>query len=454
MAGYRPVAPKLWLRCGAAVVVHAINPPGSRWHVQASSLPDAVRAALLTPGRDGRPQPLLSFPGMDSYDVVIVGGAAVGSAAAYFLGADAAFGGSVLVLEQDPSYTWCATTRSVASIRHQFSTPGNIRMSQFGTAFVRDLPHLLEVDGAAPDVGFREAGYLFLAGATGLAVLQRNYQTQRDCGVDVALLDPAQLQSRFPWLRVDDLAAGSLGLSGEGWLDAHSLMFAWRRKAIAQGARYLGARARGLRRSGHRVVSVVLDDGSEVGCSVVINAAGTGAAALARTAGIALPVQARKRCVFYFQTPASAPACPLVIDPAGVYFRPEGAGFLCGVAPPEEQDPECFDFEVRHELFDDVVWPALAQRVPGFESARVLSAWAGHYDVNTLDYNLILGAHPEVDNLLFANGFSGHGLQQSPAVGRALAELVVHGSFQTLDLSEFGWSRVLANRPLRETNVV
>lgn len=391
---------------------------------------------------------------MAGFDVVIVGGAAVGSACAYFLSAHPGFTGTVLVLEADPSYRWCATTRSVASIRHQFSTPGNIRMSQFGTRFVRDIARHLCVDGEVPDVGFREAGYLFLASAAGMAVLQSNHAVQKDCGVDVALLTPAELAQRFAWLRTDDLAGGSLGLSGEGWLDASSLMQAFRRKARSQGVAYQAARASGLLRQGDRIHAVLLDDGTQVRCGTLINAAGAGAAALARTARIELPVQARKRCVFHFQSPEPAPGCPLVIDPGGVYFRPEGTGFLCGVALPQDQDPECVDFEVQHELFDQIIWPALAQRVPGFEAARVRNAWAGHYDVNTLDHNLILGAHPDVGNLLFANGFSGHGLQQSPAVGRALAELVVAGRFESIDLSEFGWARVIENRPMPEINVV
>ncbi|MEZ5638751.1 MAG: FAD-binding oxidoreductase [Burkholderiaceae bacterium] len=391
---------------------------------------------------------------MPRFDVVIVGGAAVGSATAYFLSAHPGFRGSVLVLEPDPTYTWCATTRSLASVRHQFSTPGNIRMSQFATEFIRHIGEHLAVDGEPPDVGFREAGYLFLAGPQGLATLQSNHAVQRDCGVDAALLAPDALARRFPWMRVDDLAGASLGLSGEGWLDAHSLMQAFRRKAQAQGVVYRVARAAALLRSGHTVTAVQLEDGATVSCGTVINAAGTGAAALARSAGIVLPVQSRKRCVFPFHSPEPAPRCPLVIDTNGVYFRPEGTGFLCGVALPEDQDPECFDFEVQHALFESVLWPALAHRVPGFEAARVGKAWAGHYDVNTLDHNLILGAHPDVDNLLFANGFSGHGLQQSPAVGRALAELVVAGRFETLDLSAFGWQRVLEGRPMREINVV
>ncbi len=391
---------------------------------------------------------------MESFDVVIVGGAAMGSAAAYFLAASADFDGRVLVLEQDFSYQRCATTLSVASIRHQFSTPENIRMSMFGSAFVADLGKHLSVHDQAPDIGWHEAGYLFLASAAGLPVLQANHATQRAEGAQVQLLDTRALQERFGWLRCDDLAGASLGLHGEGWLDAYGLMGAFRRKAQSLGALYRQARVTGLRREGRRITAVELADGTRIGCGTLINTAGCGAAALARSAGIHLPVQARKRCVFHVRSPARTPACPLVIDPSGVYFRPEGEGWLCGVAPPEDQDPPCEDFEVTHALFDDILWPVLAARVEGFEALRVKRAWAGHYDVNLLDHNMILGAHPEVDNLLFANGFSGHGLQHAPAVGRALSELVLHGGYRSLELSRLGWERVLRNRPLRELNVV
>ena len=209
-----------------------------------------------------------------------------------------------------------------------------------------------------------------------------------------------------------------------------------------------------INRHGRKVQSVNLSDGSTVNCSTVINAAGTGARDLAQCAGIALPIESRKRSVFHFTSPAQTDRCPLVVDPSGAYFRPEGNGYICGVSPPKDQDPECNDFEVQHALFDEVLWPVLAARVPGFEAARVKSAWAGHYDMNTLDCNVILGAHPEVDNLLFANGFSGHGMQQAPAAGRALSELVTYGQYRTLDLSAFGWRRVLENKPLLEINVV
>jgi FAD-dependent oxidoreductase domain-containing protein 1 len=391
-------------------------------------------------------------------DVVVVGGAVVGSAAAYFLATRMPPAAHIVLLECDPSYVNCATARSLASIRHQFSTPENIRLSMFGTAFLRDAPRLLAIGDEKPALGFVERGYLFLATEAGRAVLEANHRLQRAEGADVALLAPAELHRRLPWLHTDDLAAGALGLSGEGWLDGHALMHALRRKAAALGVQVRRARARTLRATNGRVVAVGLDDGTEIACGHVINAAGTGATELARTAGIELPVRARKRCVFRFRSPQTAPGCPLVIDPSGLYFRPEGDGFLCGIAPPEEadpdQDPQAHDFDVPLEAFEQDLWPRLARRVPGFDAARLVGAWAGHYDVNVLDHNAILGPHPDLPNLLFANGFSGHGLQQAPAVGRALAEWVVDGRSHSIELDALGWQRVIDRRPLRELNVV
>jgi FAD-dependent oxidoreductase domain-containing protein 1 len=393
-------------------------------------------------------------PPHDLVDVAIVGGAVVGSAVAYFLAVHSGFRGRVVLIEKDPGYTRCATALSVASIRHQFSTRENILMSMFGTEFLREVPERLAVAGDVPAIGFREAGYLFLASAAGQAVLQHNHALQRQLGADIALLTPAALAQRLPALNVDDIALAALGLSGEGWLDAHALMHGLRRKAQSLGVQMLHGEVVGLHTAAGRVQSLQLADGRTLACGAVVNAAGTGAAALAQKAGIRLPVQARKRCVFHFHSPAAIPQCPLVIDPSGVYFRPEGAGFIAGVAPPEHADPPSDDFEVDWPLWEDQLWPTLAHRVPGFAAARVHSAWAGHYDVNTLDHNAILGSHPQVENLYFANGFSGHGLQQAPAVGRAIAELIVEGGYQTLDLSALGWGRVLRNEPLRELNVV
>ena len=387
-------------------------------------------------------------------DVLIVGGAAVGSAAAFFLASQPDFKGNLMVVEQDQTYEKSATALSAASIRHQFSTPENIRLSQFGSHFLKNIDTYLAINQESPAVNFKERGYLFLATAQGLDILRSNHRTQRAENVDASLLSPDELQERYPWLNVQDLSAGSLGNSGEGWLDSYALMQGLRKKAISLGVRYEQARVERLHRSGRKVNSAELSGGRVIQCGMVINAAGTGATQLAQTVGIRLPVQARKRSIFYVTSPAQLRDCPMVIDPTGAYFRPEGEGYLCGIAPSPENDFECYDFEVQHELFEDVLWPTLAARVPGFEALRVKGSWAGHYDVNLLDQNVVVGSHPDVDNFLFANGFSGHGLQHSLGIGRALSELVTYGAYQTINLDAFGWERVLNHRPLLETNII
>ena len=387
------------------------------------------------------------------YDVVIVGGAIIGSAVAYFLTADESFQGRVLVIEKDPSYQDCSTTRSLASIRQQFSTPVNIQLSQFGVEFLRAVKDRL---GADVEVGFREAGYLLLASETGKAILERNVRVQTQQGADVCLLGPAELQARFPWLTTSDLVAGCLGLSGEGWFDAHSLLYALRNTAEARGAEFLTGEVVGLHVAQQRLEAVQLADGRIFSCDELVNAAGPAAGKIARMADIELPVESRKRCVFVFdcRQADALQACPLVVDVSGVYFRPEGEYFVCGVSPPADQDPPTEDFRVEYHLFDEVVWPALAHRVPVFEAIKQVNAWSGHYAYNTLDQNAIVGRHPVLKNFLFANGFSGHGVQQAPGVGCGIAELIVHGAYQTVDITPLGFERVVAGRPLRELNVI
>jgi len=387
-------------------------------------------------------------------DVLIVGGAAIGSAAAFFLASQPDFKGKIQVIEQDFSYEKSATALSAASIRHQFSTHENIRLSQFGSAFLKDIDHYLAVGDEVPAVHFKERGYLFLATPDGLQTLQSNHAVQKSEKVDVSLLTPSQLSSRYTWLNVNDLSAGSIGNSGEGWLDAYGLMQGFRKKAISLGVHYVQARVEKLHRAGRKIISAELTDGTHISFDKLVNAAGTGATTLAQTADIELPVEARKRSIFYFTSSAKLENCPMVIDPSGAYFRPEGDGYICGIAPTLKDDVQCHDFNIQHHLFEEVLWPLLAARVPGFEALRLKSSWAGHYDMNTLDQNVILGAHPNIDNLLFANGFSGHGLQHSPAIGRALSELITYGEFRTLDLSAFGWSRVINNRPYFEANII
>ena len=363
--------------------------------------------------------------------VAIVGGGAIGSAIAYFLTLERPEF-DVTVIERDFTYTKASSALSASSIRQQFSSPVNIRMSQFGIEFFRRIGDILQEGDQRPDIGLVEPGYLYLASAAGAGQLKLNHAIQAAHSVDVALMQPSALQARFPWLSTDGIALGSLGRSGEGWFDGYSVLQAFRRKAIAQGARYLQASAVGFDRdaSGSRITGVqARRDGrpERIACDYAVNAAGPWAAAVASWAGIDLPVRARRRSVFSFRCPARLVDCPLVIDTSGIWFRPEAEQFICGFAPAAHLDPDEPPLDVEYEAFDEFIWPTLAARVPAFEAIRMSGAWAGYYEMNTFDHNAILGLHPACRNLYFAVGFSGHGLQQAPAVGRGIAELIRDG---------------------------
>jgi glycine/D-amino acid oxidase-like deaminating enzyme len=386
--------------------------------------------------------------------VVIVGGGVIGSSVAYFLRAtDPTV--RVTVIERDPTYARSSSALSAASIRQQFSTPLSVRMSLFGIDFLRSIGERLEVNGERPSIDLHEGGYLFLASAAGAPTLRENHALQRELGADISLLDAARLQARFPWLNTEDLAAGAFGESGEGWFDGYGLVQALRRKAQSLGARYVTAEVVGIGREGRRATAVRAANGQAYPCDVVVNAAGAWSRPIAAMLGIDIPVFARRRSIFNVSSPAKLDRAPLLIDPTGVYFRPEGRTYICGTSPSADNDPDDLPLdEVDHALFDDVIWPTLAHRVPEFEALRVERCWSGYYEYNVLDQNAIIGHHPDVENCIFANGFSGHGLQQGPATGRGVSELILRGRFETLDLSPLDWTRVLEGRPIVEKNVV
>jgi sarcosine oxidase len=388
-------------------------------------------------------------------DVVIVGGAIIGSSVATFLAMRPDFDGRIVVVERDPTFRTSSTTLSAASIRLQFSTPLNIEISRFGVEVIKHLDRYLAVDGVVPEVDFVENGYLFLATDAGLATLERNHAVQRKHDVAVTLLTPAELKTRFAWITTDDLAGASLGLSDEGWFDAYALLQGFRRKARSLGVEERIGEVVGLEREGDHLRGVRLADGSIIEADWVVNAAGPRAASVAAMADIELPVRPRKRLVFHVEAPVSLGAAPLTVDPSGVYFRPEGPAYIAGFSPRDgDPDPDTLDLAPDRAPFESFVWPALAHRVAAFDRLRLLDTWAGHYEVNVLDHNAIVGPHPVIANLLFANGFSGHGLQQAPAVGRGLAEWVALGRYESLDLSPLGYGRIERNEPVRELNVV
>lgn len=389
---------------------------------------------------------------MARYDVVIIGGAIVGSSIAYYL-REEGFSGSIALVERDPQFSHSATTLSCASIRQQFSIPENIRLSQFTLALFRRLE---EEFGAGSDIGFREKGYLILAGENGLPILKQNHAVQEAEGADIVLEGPSALQKRFAWLSTDGIAAGAFGRTGEGWFDAHAMLMLFRKALRSRNVDFITAEVTAIDRVGDRTTTALLDNGERLEAGIVVNAAGPNAGKVAAMAGLVLPIEPRKRSVFVFEARDRFDDMPLLVDPSGVYVRPEGAMYITGGAESEDgeaaADPA--DFEPDWALFEEVIWPTLAARIPAFEAIKPGRAWAGHYDFNTLDQNAVVGPHPEVGNFIFANGFSGHGLQQAPAVGKALAELIVHGGYRSVDCSAFGYSRVAEGRAFRELNVI
>lgn len=385
-----------------------------------------------------------------SYDIVIAGGAIMGASTALFL-RELGFSGSIALVEPDPAFTHSSTTLSAASIRQQFSEEENIRLSQFGLEFIRTLKDRFEGD---TDIGFVENGYLILASGAGAERLALNHAIQTRMGADIALYRGEALKERFPFLNTEDLSAGAHGASGEGWFDAHHLLSVIRGGLSRMNIDFVRDKVTAIERAGNRIASVTLGSGERLALGHLVNAAGPGAGRLAALAGIELPVEPRKRTVFVFSARTEIPDLPLTVDPSGIYVRPEGKFYITGCSPENDGPAEPGDFEPVYDQFDEIIWPGLAHRIPAFEAIRFERAWAGHYEYNVLDQNAVIGPHPDVANLHFINGFSGHGLQQAPAAGRAVAEHIIHGRYMTIDCARFGYDRIRGNRPFRELNVI
>jgi len=392
-----------------------------------------------------------------TYDVVIIGGAIMGSATAFFLSRNADFDGSILVVERDPSYELSSTARTNSCMRQQFSTELNIRISQFAADFVKNLRAHMGGDERVPELNIQNYGYMYLANNEGFAeVLRHNRDIQRAAGAETELLTPQEIATSYPFYNVDDLVLGSINRRDEGYFDGGT-MFDWlRRGARERGVDYLAGEVVAMSRDGGRITHVTLASGESIACGTVVNASGPRAARTAAMAGIDLPVEPRKRFTWIFT--AATPLgqeLPLTIDPSGVHFRQDGPEtYLAGC--PADPDPAVAydDFVMDHDRWQNHVWPIIAARIPQFEAIRVVTEWAGHYAFNTLDQNAILGPHDEVGNFIFQNGFSGHGLQQSPAMGRGIAELITYGEYRSLDLSPFAFDRISARRPVVETAII
>ncbi len=396
-------------------------------------------------------------PERSAYDVVIVGGAIMGSATAFFLARNPDFDGSVLVIERDPSYEFSSTAHTNSCMRQQFSTELNIRISQFAADFVTNLREHMGGDERIPELAIQNYGYMYLADNEDFAgVLRANQAVQRAAGAETELLTPDQIAARYPFYNLDDIVLGSINLKNEGYWDGGSVFDWMRRSARENGVEYLRGEVVAMDRDADRITGVTLSDGREIACGTIVNASGPRAAHTAAMADIEIPVEPRKRFTWIFtaETPLDRDL-PLTIDPSGVHFRQDGPRtYLAGC--PADPDPavDYDDFVMDHDRWQTHVWPIIATRIPQFEAIRVVTEWAGHYAFNTLDQNAILGPHDEVGNFIFQNGFSGHGLQQSPAMGRGIAELIAYGEYRSLDLSPLGFDRITAGRPIIERAVI
>jgi len=387
----------------------------------------------------------------ERFDVVIVGAGVMGLSSAYHLLMRDP-GLKVAVIERDPTYEFASTPRSAGGVRQQFSLPENVAMSRYGLEVYKSFGERMAIDGDRPDVGLKQQGYLFLFAEEHRAEATEINAMQRRLGARNELLEPETIAVRFPSLALDGVALGSFGPE-DGWMDPHAILQGFRKKATQLGARHIHGDAASFLVDGGRVTAVALSDGNRVESEHVVSAAGAWSAPLLATAGITVPVEPVRRMVFYFEIRESLEALPLVIDPKGFYFRPEGRGYVCGKSNPAE--PPGDNFDVDHDWFDTEIWPDMAMRCPPFEALKVINAWSGLYDINRLDENMIIGPWPDgPHNLHVLCGFSGHGLQQAPAAGRAIAELVLDGSFTTLDLGRFGCARIASGNALKEAAIV
>ncbi len=395
-------------------------------------------------------------PKRDAYDVVIIGGAIMGSSTAWWLTRMNPTT-RILVLERDPTYAQAGTTHTNSCIRQQFSTELNIRISQFGAEFVQNLRHQMGDDDRIPPLKIQNFGYMYLADTPEFAdVLRANQRVQTALGAETRLLTPDQIKAEYPFYSVDDLTLGSINTKDEGYFDG-STMFDWfRRKAREAGVEYVVDEVVAMTLASDKVTAITLRSGRRVACGTVVNASGPRGARTAAMAGIDLPIEPRKRLTWVIQAaqPLDRPL-PLTIDPSGVHVREVGGGtYMVGGHADHDSAVDFDDFAMDPTIWEDKIWPAIATRIPAFEAVKVISEWVGHYDYNTLDQNAVTGPHPQVGNFLFLNGFSGHGLQQSPAMGRGTAEWILHGRYQTLDLTPFHYDRITKGAAVVEGAII
>ncbi len=382
-------------------------------------------------------------------DVVIVGGGAVGASAAYHLAAAGA--GTVVLLEREAALAMGSTGRCAGGFRHQFSSRVNVQLSQASIPLITGFS---ETHGLPLDVV--QDGYLFLVRSEAAwATFREAAAMQRSLGVDVRLLTPAEAAEVVPGIVVDGVI-GATFCAADGIADPSGLTLGY-----ATAARRAGALVRtgvaaerilveGV--AGGRVVGVETSLGT-IAARIVVNAAGPWAGLLAATAGVELPIEPVPRVVLVTGPFPGAPERrTLVIDAeSSFYFHREGPGVLMGMGDPDERPS--WEARVDERFVAERLLPTALSILPALETAEVAHSWAGLYEM-TPDRHAIIGAAPSVAGLYLANGFSGHGFQHAPIVGRLLAELILEGRARTVDISSLGLGRFSAGRAASESHVV
>lgn len=398
----------------------------------------------------------ISEASQSHYDVVIIGGAMIGSSLAWFLSDNDDFDGSILVIERDPNYEFASTSHTNSCIRQQFSNEINIKISQFGAEFVKNFRRFMHDDPDVPDVLLQNYGYMYLADNQEFAdILIENQQLQSSLGAGTRIMTPDEIAAEYPFYNLDGILLGSHNTKDEGYFDGNTLFDWWKRKARQNGVEYLHGEVVSIDTEKTKVNAVKLADGTVIQAGKIVNASGPRAAKTASMAGIELPIEPRRRYTFIFDAEDRLEKdLPLTIDPSGVHVRTDGQYYLCGCPPEIDPAVEFDDFYLDYDIWEDKLWPAIANRIPAFERIKVTNAWVGHYAYNTLDQNAIIGAHDELQNFYFLNGFSGHGFQQSPAMGRGMSELITYGEYRSLDLTPLGYERIRDNVPFLEKAVI
>jgi FAD-dependent oxidoreductase domain-containing protein 1 len=376
-------------------------------------------------------------------DVVIVGGSVVGSSAAWNLRQDG-FTGRIVVVERDPSYQRASAYLAMGGIRQQFCTAVTVQMVQHSVALWKVFDERFATSGHTPRAWFRQRGYLFLANAGAAASTMHRFEAERRAGARVQLLSRDDVHVLVPDVELDDIVFGVLG-PDDGYAAPREVLRGFR-FAAQQGADYVHDEVVGIDVSNGAVTGVRLASGDAIDTPIVVNATGAWSGRVARMAGLQVPVEPMRQMLFRATLPKLWPyRFPMVIDPGGVHWRhddpiAEGQPDRIIVAFTKWDEPVGENFTAANERWNAEFFPALVRRVSAFRDLTNVEGWAGLYEM-TPDHNPVLGEHPAVRGLIFASGFSGHGLMMSPATGKIVSELVRTGRSTTFDVSLFAPDR-------------